>query len=270
MKIKIFLAAVLLMVTFSSNMALSDDNSNETKARKLIDAAVKSMGGEAYLAIDRIRSNGRYFWFNKGRKFFLRYQDWSVMSPVIKSRVQLGKGKEEYLEIVNLEMNKGWKRESEKFLEFLTEDDISEFRRSVRHDVDYLLRKRVSEEGMSFFYYGRDEISGSGQYEAVEFVDARSDSITVYFNVSDSRPARTEYHTVDKNGVRHKQEQEFYNWHEIQGVFVPLRIDIYTDGELSSQRFIEEISFGEAFPEILFLRPEGVEWTPGGNKDKKN
>ena len=50
MRIKTFLLAAILMATFSSNMALSDDNSNEMQARKLIDEAVKSMGGEAYMA----------------------------------------------------------------------------------------------------------------------------------------------------------------------------------------------------------------------------
>ncbi len=268
MKIRIIFLTAVLVASVCSQMVLADDNTNEIKAREIIDAAVQTMGGKAYLDIDRIRSSGRYFWFSKGRKYFARYQDWTVMAPTVKSRVQLGKGKEEYLEIVNLEVNKGWKRESEKFVELFTEEDISEFKRSVRHDLDYLLRERMSDEGMSVFYYGKDEISGSGQFEAVEFVDAMSDSITVYFNLGDSRPAKTEYSSVDKNGVRHKKEQEFYNWHQFQGVFVPLRIDLYTDGELSSQRFIEEITFGEEFPEILFLRPEGEEWSPAGKKEK--
>lgn len=269
MRIKALLLAAVLLTAAFPNMAFSDDSSNEVKARELIDEAVKSMGGEAYLAVDKVLSSGRYFWFIKGRKNFLRYQDWSVMAPVVKSRVQLGKGKQEYMEIVNLELNKGWRRESEKFIEFFTDEEISDFKRSVRHDLDYLLRERMSEEGMSLFYYGKDDISGSGQYEAVEFVDAMSDSITVYFSLSDSRPAKTEYYSLDKNGVRQKKEQEFYNWHEVQGVTVPLRIDSYTDGELSSQRFIEEISFSEVFLETLFLRPEGEEWAPGISKDRE-
>jgi hypothetical protein len=268
MRIKALILASVFAVAALTNMAFSDDNSNELKAREIIDKAVESMGGETYLAIDKVQSSGRYFWFTKGRKSFLRYQDWSVMAPLVKSRVQLGKGKQEYLEIVNLQVEKGWRRESEKFLEFFTEEDISDFKRSVRHDLDYLLRERMSEEGMSFFYYGKDEISGSGQYEAVEFVDAMSDTITVYFNLTDSRPARTEYYSLDKNGVRQKKEQEFYNWHEIQGVNIPLRIDSFTDGELSSQRFIEEITFNGVFLESLFLRPAGEEWVPGSKRVK--
>ena len=266
---KKYLLVLLLLIFFYPASAFSSDDSNEAMARKIIDEAVQGMGGEAYLGVDRIQSSGRYFWFNKGRKYFQRYQDWSVMSPVVKSRVQLGKGKQEYLEIVNLEVNKGWKRESEKFIELFTEEDLSEFKRMVRHDLDYLLRERLSEEGMSLFYYGSDDISGSGLYKAIEFVDSRSDSIIVYFNLDDSRPAKTEYYSVDRNGVRHKKEQEFYNWHEFQGVTVPLRIDTYTDGELSSQRFVEEISFNNVFFETLFLRPEGEEWKPGTRQDRE-
>jgi len=261
--------AKVLLAGFFLTLNVTGQDRNEARAREVIDKALQAMGGDAYLAVDRIQTSGRYFWFNKGRKYFSRYQDWSVMSPQVKSRVQLGKGKEEYLEIVNLELNKGWKRESEKFIEFFTDEEIAEFKRSVRHDLDYLLRERLSEEGMSLFYYGRDEISGSGEYEAVEFVDARSDSIIVYFNLSDSRPARTEYHSVDKEGIRHKKEQEFYNWHRIEGVDVPLRVDMHTDGELSNQRFIEEITFQGVFTGDLFLRPEGEEWKPGTKKDRQ-
>ena len=267
MRIKILLLIILMAGSFPAGAQPEDKN--EDKARQLIDKALESMGGEAYLGVDRVQSSGRYFWFVKGRKFFQRYQDWSVMAPTVKSRVQLGKGKQEYLEIVNLDLNKGWRRESEKFIELFNDEDLSSFRRSVRHDLDYLFRERLSEEGMSFFYYGRDEISGEGRYEAVEFVDARSDSIIVYFNLSDSRPARTEYHSVDKNGVRHKKEQEFYNWHEFQGVHVPLRIDTFTDEELSSQKFVEEISFNGLYADNLFLRPEGEEWTPRTRKEKE-
>lgn len=266
MRIKIFFPVTIFLAFCMASASLAEE-SNEEIAMRTVDEAIEVMGGQAYLDVDRIKSSGRYFWFNRGRKYFQRYEDWTVMAPVVKSRVRLGKDKQEYLEIVNLEVNKGWKRESEKFIEYFTEEDLAQFRRAVRHDLDYLFRERLSEEGMSLFYYGRDDISGGGKYDAVEFVDAMSDSIVVYFNLDDSRPARTEYHSVDENGVRHKKEQEFYNWHEFQGISVPLRIDTYTDGELSSQRFIEEILFNEQFPETLFLRPEGVEWKPGLKKD---
>ncbi len=57
-------------------------------------------------------------------------------------------------------------------------------------------------------------------------------------------------------GIGHKEEIEFSNWHTIDGVHTPLRIDRYVDGKIASQRFLEKISFNVTIPPDHFLEPE--------------
>ena len=159
------------------------------------------------------------------------------------------------MQIYNLEIGKGWILEGKNSVEDIPEEEIKDFEKGVQGDIDILLRDRVDEEGMSLFYYGPDEVSGSGEYEAVDFLDAANKSIVIFFDLESHLPLKTETHVINSVGVRLKQETEYTNWHTIQGVHTPLRSDHYTDGQMSRQIFIEEITFNGDIPPEYFLEP---------------
>ena len=226
-----------------------------TKAREVIAAAIEAMGGKNYLEVKNYHKVGRRFIFdNRGRRGFAPFQDWTVFEP-IKWRFQLGKDKRRQVQIYNLEIGKGWILEGKNSVEEIPEEEIEDFEKGVQGDIDILLRDRVDEEGMSLFYYGPDEISGSGEYEAVDFLDAFNKSVVIFFDLESHLPLKMETHVINSVGVRLKQETEFENWHTIQGVHTPLRSDHYTDGEMSRQIFIEEITFNVDIPSEYFLEP---------------
>jgi len=226
-----------------------------SKAHEVIAAAIQAMGGKNYLEIKNYHKVGRYFIFDKrGRKNFTPFMDWTVFEP-IKWRFQLGKDKRRQVQIYNLEIGKGWVLEGKDSVEDIPEEGIKDFEKGVRGDIDILLRDRVDEEGMSLFYYGPDEVSGSGEYEAVDFLDASNKSIVIFFDLESHLPLKTETHIINSVGVRLKEETEYTNWHTIQGVYTPLRSDHYTDGKMSRQIFIEEITFNGDIPPEYFLEP---------------
>jgi len=226
-----------------------------SKASEVIAAAVEAMGGNNYLGIKNYHKVGRYFSFdNRGRSGFTPFMDWTVFEP-IKWRFQLGKDKRRHVQIYNLEIGKGWILEGKSSVAEIPEEEIKDFKKDVQGDIDILLRDRVDEEGMSLFYYGPDDISGSGEFEAVDFLDASNKSIVIFFDLESHLPLKMETHIINSVGVRLKQETEFGNWHTIQGVHTPLRSDHYTDGEMSRQIFIEEITFNGDIPPEYFLEP---------------
>ena len=245
----------LLLMLFLASQAFAENPAAE-KARKLVAQGIESLGGSSYLKVRSAQSSGRYFFFDRrGRKAFAPYWDWTSYSPV-KWRFQLGEGNRREVQIYNLELGKAWKLEGKSSLEELTEKDIEDFKESVKRDMDVLLRNRIDEEGMSFYYYGPDDVGGSGEFEAVEFLDATNDSVVVYFDIRSHRPMRMETEIRDRMGILHKEEVEFSNWHVIDGVHTPLRIDRYVDGKIASQRFLEKISFNATIPPDHFLEPE--------------
>ncbi len=246
--------ALLFVVCFQFS-GLTAKAAQHPRATEVVAAAIEAMGGSNYLEVKNYHKVGRYFIFDRrGRSSFTSFSDWTVFEP-IKWRFQLGEDKRQQVQIYNLEIGKGWILEGENSVEEIPEEDVQEFEVEVQRDIDILLRERVEEEGMNLFYYGPEEIAGTGEYEAVEFLDATNYSVVIYFDLQSHLPSKMETYVTNKAGVRQKHETEFANWHTIQGVHTPLRSDHYTDGEMSRQIFIEEVSFNDDIPLAYFLEP---------------
>ena len=228
------------------------------KAREVVEAAIEAMGGESYLQVTNSHSQGLYYGFDEEERTrtFTRFQDWTVYEP-IKWRFQLGKGeKRRKVTIYNLEIEKGWTLEGQAHVEEIPWEAIQRFRIHAGQDMDVLFRTRLDEEGMHLYYYGPQEVAGSGEYEAVEFLDASNSAVVIFFDPQTHLPSKWETHRTNKLGVRQKHEQEFYNWHTIQGVHTPLRHDSFVDGKKTNQRELEAISFNVDIPPGHFLEPK--------------
>ena len=225
------------------------------KAKEVVEAAMEAMGGESYKGFRNYHRQGRYFFFDRrGQQGFSPFLDWTVLEPV-KWRFQLGEGKRQQVQIFNLEINQGWLLEGESSVEEVPEEEVAAFRKDVLLDIDVLLKSRVDEEGMNLYYYGPDDVTGSGELEAVEFLDATNGSVVIFFDLQSHLPTKMETYATNQVGVRQKKETEFYNWHTIQGIHTPLRTDYFTDGEKSQQVFVEEIAYDVAIPPSHFLEP---------------
>ena len=246
---------VVLIALFC--MAFQVQESGEQKAKHILEKAMDAMGGDAYRQVRNVHASGRYFIFNKqGKKGFTRYRDWTVYDP-LKSRFELGKNKKQQeVSIHNMEEERGWKLEGEFEVEEIPSKELKFWLKSVRKDLNFILKQRLDEEGMNFYYYGPDDVAGKGEYEAVEFLDSSNNSVVAFFSVESHLPEKVENEYTDQSGLRHKMEWEFYNWHEIQGVLTPLRIDIYLDGKISQQLFVEDLVYNSDISKSYFLEPE--------------
>lgn len=255
MRLNSLLLAVSIVLAGSVSVRAKEDTSDP--ARQVVEKAIEAMGGDAFRSVRSTASQGRLFTFSKKGKGFAQYHDWTVYKPV-KSRFQVGEGKRQHVEVFNAELNKGWTLDGENDITELPDDVVKAFFEEVDVDLDVLLHARLDEDGMSAFYYGPDDISGEGDFEAVEFVDQTNNSAVVFFDRDSHLPTKVESHYTDKMGVRHKREQQRYNWHVIEGVNVALNQETYTDDELSSQLFIQQITFNPDLSPSLFEKPEPV------------
>jgi hypothetical protein len=80
--------------------------------------------------------------------------------------------------------------------------------------------------------------------------------VTVFFNRQSHLPTKLESQIVDKFGIKHKEEVEFFTWHSIQDVLTPLRVDVSVDGQVTQQRFVEKLAYNVDIPEDYFLEPK--------------
>ncbi len=267
-RFRVVLTAAMLLLTAAfaaSGSALAQNGFDDSKkaktpeelAREVIAKAIQTLGGDAYLRAKTQSSNGNWFAFDRhGRRSGLvKYWEDIHFDP-LKWRFQRGKGGRQVVQVYNLEVNKGWRKEGKSYVEELPEDRVESFRKSARHDLNILLKVRANEEGNRLFYYGPDDITGDGSFEAIEFLDEANDSTIVYFKrYKDYLPARVEYTVTDAEGNRHKTEEEFYNWHKMDGVLVPMRIDISRNGQVIEQRHAYTVTVNQPIPSSRFLKP---------------
>ena len=248
------LAALLFLAAVCAPLQAQQDP--REKAEQAVERAIEAMGGQSYKNVEVVYRHGNYFRFDRhGRRSpLIKYWEWLHYQP-LKWFFQIGKGNRQQVSVYNLEINKGWKKEGKGYIEDVDQEDIEGFAKQARHDPDVVIRLRSGLESLQLFYYGPDEVSGGGNFEAVEFLDETNDSVVIYFDLDTHLPSRLEYKQTDRLGNRRQFSEEYFNWHEFKGVQHPLRIDSYMEGQLLEQRHMTEVEINPVVPPGQFLEP---------------
>jgi hypothetical protein len=227
---------------------------DDEKNRRLFQDAIQILGGDPYLKVADSVSEGNYFMFDRegASSGLLKFNDWTKLPD--KSRFELGNRKKERdVFVFNLEKKEGWILEGQKDTRTATQEELKEFQTSVKHSIEYIFRYRYKDPENKLFYLGLAD--DNSQLEMVKMIDSENDEITVYFDRLSKLPARVEYQVVDQRGVRYRQVEEFSQWHMIQGVNTPMRIDVTRNGRPYSQQFITKITYNNALTDSFFVKP---------------
>jgi hypothetical protein len=68
-------------------------------------------------------------------------------------------------------------------------------------------------------------------------------------------PAKLEYQVVDLKGIHYRVVDEFSQWHMVQGVNTPMRIDSFRNGRQNSQQFLLKITYNTGLQDSFFSKP---------------
>jgi len=243
---------VLGLALILAPAALSQDEEN---TQRLFQDAIQAMGGDAYLNVKDMVSNGQTFAFDRegNSSIPIKFTDYTKLPD--KSRFELGNKKNEReITVFNLAANEGWIKEGRKETREATAEEISDFKRVVKHTLDIIFRQRYKDPDNKLFYLG----PGEGRdviLEMVKIVDPENDEMVLYFDRISKLPEKIEYWDVSSRGVRLRVVEEFSQWHVIEGVKTPLRIDRYFNGRRSSQHFILEITYNNDLEDSFFSKP---------------
>jgi hypothetical protein len=247
---KILLTSLAAFFFFST--ARSQD---EETIQKLFQGAIQAMGGEAYLKVTDMVSEGQYFAFdNQGNSSgLIKFSDYTKLPD--KSRFELGNRKKDLdITVFNLEKNEGWILEGQKETRDATPEEMKDFKSTVNHSIDNIFRFRYKDPQNKMFYLGPGE-GHDATLEMVKILDPENDEVTVYFDRISKLPVKTEFRSVNSKGLRLRHVEEFSQWHVIQGVNTPLRIDGYVNGRRSYQQFILNITYNNNLPDSFFSKP---------------
>jgi len=228
---------------------------DEEKIKQLFEDAIQAMGGEAFLNVTDMTSNGRRFFFDReGRSSnLIKFTDYTKLPD--KSRFESGNDKKHRdITVFNLSTNEGWIQEAYKETREATKEEMEGFKNAVKHSLDIIFRLRYKDPENKAFYLG----PGEGRFvtfDLVRLVDPDNDEITIYFDRMSKLPAKVEYWESTSRGVRVRAVDEFSQWHVIQGVNTPKRVDGYVNDRRAFQYFILDITYNNDLEDSLFTKP---------------
>ena len=247
-----FLTALIFCFMLAS---VHGQETNEEKIQTIFEEAIATLGGDAYMNVRNIVSEGQYFMFNsRGESSgLIKYVDYTKLPD--KSHFELGNKKNEMeITIFDLEKNEGWIIEGERDVKEATENDIKSFWAAANHSIENILRFRWKDPQNKLFYLGAGDGTDVTR-DVVKLINSENDEVIVYFDRVSKLPVKVESQRVNERGVRVRVTDEYSQWHKIQDVLTPMRIDSYTNNRRSSQQFILKLSYNDNIRDDLFTKP---------------
>jgi hypothetical protein len=246
---KTFLALVGALVAFSAQAQ------EDAKIQKLFEDAIQAMGGDTYLKVEDVVSEGNFFQFDRdgNSSGLIKYNDWTKLPD--KSRFEIGNRKKARdVTVFNLKTKEGWILEGQRDTRDATPAEMKDFQNSVKHSLDNIFRFRYKDPANKLFYLGTGD-AGEVQLECVRLIDPENDEVSIYFDRVSKLPAKIRYESIDNQGIHWRHVEEYSQWHVLQGVNTPLRMDSSRNGKKHSQQFVIKLTYNNRLADEFFSKP---------------
>lgn len=224
------------------------------KAAQTLDAMVTALGGERWMTLVDMETEGRSASFYHGNPsggytlFFSFHRFPSAENPEGEDRIELTK-KRNVVEIVTAkdawEVTFQGKHRDDK----LSSDDF--FRRR-EHSIDSLMRVWLKRPGNVLFYNGR-KMADSHLADEVTVLTADNDSVTLLIDVDTHLPRKRSFQWRDPVYKDKNTDDEAYDdWHLAQGLPSSFLITRSRNGDMTRQQYLSKVSYNQSLPDAMF------------------
>lgn len=227
----------------------------EGKGRKILEEAIRALGGQAFLEARDLRAEGRAFQFDReeelsGMARFVEYEKFPD-----KVRQELGKDRDL---IVVFNGDKGWDKTFRGVREY-PEEEMRRIRENRLLSVEHILRYRLKEPGLTVRYFGAD-IVGGRPVDLVEVTDAENRLVTIAVEQSSKLPVRREWSRRNpQTRVRENELELLGNYQKAGNLLIPHYVRRERDGQRILEVFLTSSACNLNLPDSLFQRPPGPE-----------
>ncbi|HEY6306978.1 MAG TPA: hypothetical protein VI488_11035, partial [Candidatus Angelobacter sp.] len=215
--------------------------SNEQKARAVIDRMIAVLGGQAYLNVQDSYSDGRYGRFHNEQmvasNVFFRYWKWPDQEryEITDKRdvVYLFLGDKEY-EVI-------YRGSSE--MSPVKDDSVRQALLRRRHTLDTVLRTWLNAPGTILLDEGQT-VAESQMAEKVTIMNANDDAVTILVSIDTHLPIAKIFSVRDPQSRERDEEIEVYgNWRMVQDINTPYSVQIKRNGELMRTESLANITY---------------------------
>jgi hypothetical protein len=232
----------------SSASGVSVDQANAQKARALIDRAIEALGGQAYLSIQDVSSQGRGYTFHHGDSTSTGIQFWLFYKFPDKERSEVTKQRD-VIYVYN--GNTGYEV-TYKGARAMEPKDLSIALRRRHYALDQVLRNWVNAPKTALFYEGTANAADKPA-ERVTVLNGENEGVTLYFDIATHLPLKKTFSWRDPTDRERNEEEEVYdNYRPVQGVMTPYRTTRYYNGDMAGQRFLNSVTYNQGLSDSFF------------------
>ncbi len=227
------------------------------KAYQILNDMIRALGGEAYLNVRDMQSEGRTYGFYHGRPNSMSIQFWRFWEWPDKERIEITKQRD----IVELFVGeKGY----EITYKGTTTQDLKEMEDYLRrrdHSLEWVVRKWLPTTGTMILYAGTAMIE-QNLADQVTVLNDKNDSVTLSVDPRTHLPVKETYSWRDP-GDRQMDEESvvFSNYRLVQGIQTPFSTVRNRNGEMTNQRFITSATYNAGIAPTLF-ETKGITYNP--------
>jgi len=210
----------------------------DPKAREILDRAIPSLGGQAFLQARSISTRGRMFAISEGvTSGFAPFK--STVAFPDKRRFAYGKDKP--VTLIN-DGERGWQLDRYGTVR-QSPEQVRRWRIGSRYGYENLLRQVISEGGVLIQDAGRD-FTDNSVARVVEITDAQQVHLRLYLHAVNYRPVRVAYRALNPESREWEEFAEVYaDYRAFQDVDTPMHITRYLDGERYSEIFRNSVEY---------------------------
>jgi hypothetical protein len=218
------------------------------KAFQILNDMIKALGGDTYLNVRDVKTEGRGYAFYHGQpsgqgNLFWRFWEWPD-----KERVEFTKQRDV------IELFVGDKGYEITYKGTATQDpkEMQDYLRRRDHSLEWVVRKWLAAPDTMILYDGTAMVEQKLTDE-VTILNSTNDSVTLSVDPRSHLPVRKTYSYRDPLDRQLDDEAEvFSNYRLVQGIQTPMSVVRHRNGEMTSQRFITSVTYNNGFPPTMF------------------
>lgn len=217
------------------------------KAQQLLDEAIQTLGGPAFLNFKNVSTSGRVFGFSNGEMAGVEPFK-SIYAPPDKRRFTYGKGKP--VTLIN-NGDQAWELDQYGLAPQLPEQ-VRQWKISNHYSLDNLLRSVIKESGVLVLDHGVDFVANQPAY-VIDITDAQNVQLRLYLRKDNYLPLRVTYSLENpRTQDRDEYVDDYSDYQRFDGIMTPMNIVRTLNGDRIGAAYRNRASYNVSVPANYF------------------
>ena len=228
----------------------AEAQSNQQKARAVLDQMIQALGGQAYLTLHDSFTEGRYGRFHNevmvGGTVYFRYWQWPD-----KERIELTKDRDIadlYIgdTVTEITFRGGHLLDPKK------DDNVRLALQRRHYSLEQIVREWINQPDVLLIDEGETLAEGK-MTERITIINSRNQAVSLMIAPDTHLPVAKVFTTRDPQTRDRDEEYEIFdNWRVVQGISTPYSIVIKRNGEVVRQQYVMSVTYNDRPPDAYF------------------